>query len=789
MDSRFYCGCLLCHMICISTTLQKTSWSKRTKPDLSHSSIAMAPSLVTLLTIHLISLTILISIVYAETLTNPSQGTYHCGLTTNCTVICDTRNGCLNSTFHVYNNTVSIQCIDDDACTSITVIAHHVKQLNITATGRWRSMANSHIMVDSTNTDVYTVCGTISDGSEITQCEDTTFHYQNHGKTTHICKSQQACQFATIHTATAIDLYCYLFARGAPGGCSYWTTVIWPTDPLAIQQSKFIHYSDTPDKTSGPMVFVVPNTQYTPNIQCLGAGGCVKWDLQTIYGITSSDYVSLYKGQGNMSSIETHNDVLNASTFISDFYRSGWTYEFEHNTLFIISHQSAGSIEFKSINNARISVLCIAVDEFTFIFSSVADVAIAYIGEVSNIDLYGPTSSFISNSPVASVALSQDITMYLRNTPHVVFNGLPVGASYTGSYNIYLDKQTNVVINHAINDIDCFDCVSFQVIFWSTISVNQQSLETYGWQIECSQSAIDTCIRFMFNPTMNPTTEPTVEPTTEPTGHPSNGPSARTVAPSGYPTWYPSGYPSKSPFPLLHIIPTPPPTSMETTDVIIYDTLPTNDVEHNTESAHVSSKDKGLITVIYILVIAWIVTLIVCIYAIGVCMSKRRYESNQKSDQVVIQAGQALRLSNPDIDIPLPPEKTVSNIAIPLPPGKMISASEGLSAALKASLPDDTEMAILKADSDEEDSDLDALYHTTGDATNNDVLLPTEKVPLQALATSEALYNVAVNASLPEDSELAILKADSDEEEEGDIDGLYQNVTTTENDETENKID
>eukprot|EP01083_Nonionella_stella_P237399 832881_1 len=67
---------------------------KRTVHDLSHA--IMAPSLVTLLTICLISFAILINIIYAETLTNPSHGTYHCGLTTNCNIICDTRirNGC-----------------------------------------------------------------------------------------------------------------------------------------------------------------------------------------------------------------------------------------------------------------------------------------------------------------------------------------------------------------------------------------------------------------------------------------------------------------------------------------------------------------------------------------------------------------------------------------------------------------------------------------------------------------------------------------------------------------------
>eukprot|EP01083_Nonionella_stella_P282070 959988_1 len=100
-----------------------------------------------------LSLSILHELISAKTLTNPTTGgIHHCGLATECTLICNEMFGCQRSVFHVYNSTVSIQCIYSHACDDITVIAHNVEQLNINVHD-YLALEHSKIIVDSTNID------------------------------------------------------------------------------------------------------------------------------------------------------------------------------------------------------------------------------------------------------------------------------------------------------------------------------------------------------------------------------------------------------------------------------------------------------------------------------------------------------------------------------------------------------------------------------------------------------------------------------------------------------------
>eukprot|EP01083_Nonionella_stella_P275181 934499_1 len=84
------------------------------------------------------------------------EGTYRCGIDEDCIIICNGRTACYHTDFYVFNHIVSIQCIGIEACTGITIISTNVTTLNITATG-YHSLTFSDIIVDSTNTNVYTL--------------------------------------------------------------------------------------------------------------------------------------------------------------------------------------------------------------------------------------------------------------------------------------------------------------------------------------------------------------------------------------------------------------------------------------------------------------------------------------------------------------------------------------------------------------------------------------------------------------------------------------------------------
>eukprot|EP01083_Nonionella_stella_P091599 256164_1 len=85
------------------------------------------------------------------------QHTYHCGIDEDCNIMCNGHTSCYNAVFYVFNHMVSIQCIGIDACNTITLISTNVTTLNITATG-YASLSTSDIIIDSTNTNVCTIC-------------------------------------------------------------------------------------------------------------------------------------------------------------------------------------------------------------------------------------------------------------------------------------------------------------------------------------------------------------------------------------------------------------------------------------------------------------------------------------------------------------------------------------------------------------------------------------------------------------------------------------------------------
>eukprot|EP01083_Nonionella_stella_P156898 508633_1 len=104
-----------------------------------------------------------------------------CGRVDDCTIICDTSNACESVTVHVSTNLVSIECTGASSCLYMKITSDYVPTLNITATGTG-SLSNAVIVIESTNSNVYTLC------SADNACTSTTFFYQNNQSVTHTCR-------------------------------------------------------------------------------------------------------------------------------------------------------------------------------------------------------------------------------------------------------------------------------------------------------------------------------------------------------------------------------------------------------------------------------------------------------------------------------------------------------------------------------------------------------------------------------------------------------------------------
>eukprot|EP01083_Nonionella_stella_P187603 689666_1 len=172
--------------------------------------------------------------------------------------MCNGHTSCYNAVFYVFNHMVSIQCIGIDACNTITLISTNVTTLNITATG-YASLSTSDIIIDSTNTNVYTIC------DADTACTGAKFFYQNKQSVAHTCRGADACAGAVIHAATTIEFHSESAFTNAVNAI----TIIWPTETTSIQQSKWVQHS-----VDNTHLLFLANTEIIPNITCFNDTNC-----------------------------------------------------------------------------------------------------------------------------------------------------------------------------------------------------------------------------------------------------------------------------------------------------------------------------------------------------------------------------------------------------------------------------------------------------------------------------------------------------------------------------------
>eukprot|EP01084_Bolivina_argentea_P215047 365059_1 len=467
----------------------------------------------------LIIICILLTNSNGETLLNPTESEYHCGINEDCTIQCNVSQVCNNIKFYVYNHKVSFECSGDSSCVETKLIASNVTELTIIVTG-FQALLSAEVIVDSSNTKVNTVC------NGLRTCYHARFHYNSKETVDHVCDGDRGCWYASIHAVSPIKLHCKnTFNHNTV--CSY-LSVVWPTNNINAQQSSIIIDFDV--NYDGPYYLYVPNTAYVPNITCPSA--CNNTVTNIIYGSMLDQYCK-YKDSSCDTAILAYNDNVDANTLSNEYYNrlNSSNYQFQQNALVVIYNQG-NSIIFSSVNAGQISVLCFLCEDTVFDFSSLSNVSFTAVKAVRRAQIYGPSNYFLSSRIYIGPSIWNNIwesQFFLEDTTSIRFNGIP--ESYGGKAVIYLSNQVDVNLNGGlINETNCMGSrcnVDGPTQIVQSIGDSVQAVMNYGWSISCSSYE---CLIFNLStnyPTINPTQYP-VHPTLEPimsTINPSFSPS------------------------------------------------------------------------------------------------------------------------------------------------------------------------------------------------------------------------------------------------------------------------
>eukprot|EP01083_Nonionella_stella_P000535 1516_1 len=380
------------------------------------------------------------SVTYSISTRRPKDNSsVKCGKTEDCTIICDTSNACESVTVHVSTNLVSILCTGASSCLYMTITSVYVPALNITATGIG-SLSNATIVIDSTNGNVYTLC------SADNACTSTTFFYQNNQSVTHTCRGEDACAGAMIHAATTIQYHSDRDHKDALGLNSLPIHVIWPTETILIQQSKWLQYSQS------LQILFLANTQIMPNFTCFADDICA---TQIIYGTTFAQHCLYSQDDDSCShAILWYDEPYDAGAIQHRYqFFEPETLVFEANTIITVLHPIPlnESIVFASNDDdIHISMICIYCINAAFDLSSISRVTMTVIDALRDSVIVGPQDVFLFNSMPHSVVSGN--VYELEMTKNAVFNGLqecPSDELYDISV-IYLGDESDIEINDAI---------------------------------------------------------------------------------------------------------------------------------------------------------------------------------------------------------------------------------------------------------------------------------------------------------------------------------------------------
>ena len=99
-----------------------------------------------------------LNICNAELIINPGAGSYiTCGLLTDCTIICDKKDSCDDSTFNVHNTNINIILSNYSSCHRCIINSFNTTFLNLTVIGE-RTFYHGRLFTDTTDKEISVVC-------------------------------------------------------------------------------------------------------------------------------------------------------------------------------------------------------------------------------------------------------------------------------------------------------------------------------------------------------------------------------------------------------------------------------------------------------------------------------------------------------------------------------------------------------------------------------------------------------------------------------------------------------
>eukprot|EP01084_Bolivina_argentea_P268722 456528_1 len=127
----------------------------------------------------------------AEQIINKPASTLSCGTTEDCLIICNKPNSCQDSTFHIYNNIVNIECSGYQSCFRLNIIASNVKLLNFTVSAS-NGFDGGNLVSDNAD-DIIIHC------QQQHGC-DGNFNMKKSTSISIYCSAEKSCQFSTFYT-------------------------------------------------------------------------------------------------------------------------------------------------------------------------------------------------------------------------------------------------------------------------------------------------------------------------------------------------------------------------------------------------------------------------------------------------------------------------------------------------------------------------------------------------------------------------------------------------------------
>lgn len=143
-----------------------------------------------------------------EIISNPGpDSNIICGVNDTCAIICENSNGCIRSTFEVYDSAISIECSGEFSCSQVNIMSYNVPSINLTFTGYKSFESGKYISdIDDIHIDI--------DCQGIESCDFAEFYYYNTGHTKHLCNDINSCLDSRIECAVDSNYKCSLICNG-----------------------------------------------------------------------------------------------------------------------------------------------------------------------------------------------------------------------------------------------------------------------------------------------------------------------------------------------------------------------------------------------------------------------------------------------------------------------------------------------------------------------------------------------------------------------------------------------